>query len=359
MRAASACAIGTVLAGGCQEYDLKGEPAVGVPTTTGSGTQTQTPTTPVGTTPTTSTTAGAPPRDEGEETDAIVVPQEFAVDVLWIIDNSGSMGDNQKALSAESPTFIDYFEATVGLDYHIGVVSTDMVDPAHTGKLQEAQGVRWIDADTADPYGVFAQMALMGTNGSGDEAGRAATQWALDVELNAWNKGFVRDEAPLAVIVISDEPDSSDLYGVGIQPFIDFMRQFKPDPALVTMSTVVGPVPYDTTGCAAPPTGYPDVQTALGGLFWSICDPNWDTVLGSLATLALGTRVEFFLTEIPVVDSIEVQIVEADGTETWLTELGVDFTYDGVRNSVTLLTYAPGPMATVYLHYEVDWGALP
>ena len=122
---------------------------------------------------------------------------------------------------------------------------------------------------------------------------------------------------------------------------------------------MVGPVPYDQTGCAAPPTGYPEVQTALGGLFWSICDPNWDTVLTSLAALALGTRQEFFLTQIPIVDTIQVEILDPGGTDTVYSQLGTDFTYDPVRNSVSLLTVAPPALSSVYLHYEVDWGSMP
>lgn len=363
MRLSNRWAVGAAALVGCQEYDLKGDHPNEVPTTIGGTSQSQTVppgTTPPGTTPTNPTQPPGPPHDEGETSDVIVVPPEFRVDVLWVVDNSGSMGDNQLALATESPTFIDFFEATVGLDYHIGVISTDMDDPLHQGKLREAQGVRWLDTDTPDPYAVFDEMVMMGVDGSGDEAGRAATRAALETEIDAWNTGFFRDEAPLAVIVISDEPDSSDLYGVDILGFVDFMMAFKPDPSLVTMSTVVGPAPvYDTTGCANPPTGYPEVQTALNGLFYSICDPNWDTVLTSLATLAIGVRLEYFLTEIPDPATIQVQVIEADGTEVWLTQAGVEFEYDPLRNSVQLLTYAPGALATVYLHYEVDWGAMP
>jgi hypothetical protein len=150
----------------------------------------------------------------------------------------------------------------------------------------------------------------------------------------------------------------SDIYGVEIDPFVTFMRGFKADPSLVTFSTIVGPVP-DGCATADPGLGYPEVQTALNGLFWSICDPDWATLLESLAANAIGARREFFLTEIPAVDTIEVEVVETDGASVTLDQEGLEFDYDPIRNSVTLLSYVPGPLATVFVHYDVDFGALP
>src|SRR5688572_17447955 len=54
----------------------------------------------------------------------VVTPQ---VDVLWMIDNSSSMGDEQTALGENFPLFMDFF-LNSGLDYHIGVTSSDVDD---------------------------------------------------------------------------------------------------------------------------------------------------------------------------------------------------------------------------------------
>src|SRR5687768_1711576 len=71
----------------------------------------------------------------------LTVPQ---VDVLWTIDNSSSMGDEQQTLIENFPGFADFFVGS-GLDYHIGVVTTDLVNPADDGTLRSAQGYAYID----------------------------------------------------------------------------------------------------------------------------------------------------------------------------------------------------------------------
>jgi hypothetical protein len=70
------------------------------------------------------------------QTDVIVQVTTPMVDILWTIDNSCSMSDEQLALTDNFPKFMDYFLGS-GLDYHIGVTSTDMDDLTHKGKLQD------------------------------------------------------------------------------------------------------------------------------------------------------------------------------------------------------------------------------
>src|SRR4051794_9315310 len=58
--------------------------------------------------------------------DAITQVTIPAVDVLWVIDNSCSMSEEQEALRSNFADFMAYFSDS-GLDYHVGVVSTDMI----------------------------------------------------------------------------------------------------------------------------------------------------------------------------------------------------------------------------------------
>lgn len=361
MRSLTAWATLATLVGCSGEYNVGNKNGTGVGTTTGTGgggtgTSTTDQTPPTGTDPVPEP-PGDPltPRDENEVVERSVQPTEFYVDVLFVVDNSGSMEDNQDALATAFPTFIDYFEAAEGILYQIGVVSTDVEDPGHSGKLREAGGLRWLDNGTPNKAALFGQMAMMGTDGSGEEAGRAAVHHAITTELTRHNAGFFRPDASLATIVISDENDDSSVWGVPLPGFIDEYRAFKPDPAMVSFSTIIGPVP---NGCATADPGfeYPDVRAAVGGAEHSICDADWDRVLEDLASVALSGRREFFLSEIPEVETLEVQVIEADGSVVMLA-LGTDFTYDPVRNSVTLLSYTPGPLAEVYVRYTADFGA--
>jgi hypothetical protein len=82
-----------------------------------------------------------------------VLPAE--IDILWVVDNSCSMSDKQQKLADNFPVFLDWFLGS-NIDYHIGVVSTDMSDTRHTGKLQPGHSRLWIDPETPSPHQAFA-----------------------------------------------------------------------------------------------------------------------------------------------------------------------------------------------------------
>ncbi|MBC8070602.1 MAG: VWA domain-containing protein [Deltaproteobacteria bacterium] len=52
------------------------------------------------------------------------------VDILFVLDNSGSMGEEQALLSHNIPAFIDVLEADAQVNYRIGVTTTDNGNPA-------------------------------------------------------------------------------------------------------------------------------------------------------------------------------------------------------------------------------------
>ncbi|MBT3224069.1 MAG: hypothetical protein HN348_33795, partial [Proteobacteria bacterium] len=69
------------------------------------------------------------------------------VDLLFVVDSSCSMSEEQQALTLGFPDFLNNLDAA-GFDYHAGVVSMDMDDSSHQGKLREASGFRWVQPDT-------------------------------------------------------------------------------------------------------------------------------------------------------------------------------------------------------------------
>ncbi|NCG18174.1 MAG: hypothetical protein GWP91_04070, partial [Rhodobacterales bacterium] len=122
------------------------------------------------------------------------------VDVLWVVDNSGSMSGELNNLSNEFNFFINGFIA-LGLDYQIGVITTDMDNPAQSGQLM---GPIPIISPAGDPIADFAAAIDQGSSGSGDERGLDAAQAALtDPLLSGANAGFVRPGAILSVILVT------------------------------------------------------------------------------------------------------------------------------------------------------------
>jgi hypothetical protein len=276
------------------------------------------------------------------------------------------MAEEQAKLVQNFPVFMQFFIDS-GLDWHVGVVSTDTGASDERGKLQGAGGYRYLTAAAPDPIALFTDMAVMGTGGSGDERGRRAAWLALTDPLkSSFNNGFYREDASLNVIVISDENDSS-----GAEPtrneFINFMTTLKEDPELVTFSAIVGPV----GGCPTADSGteYLSVSEAVGGITESICASDWEPVLEELGLQAAGLRREYFLSELPVPGTIKVVVKDGgyvyEGVDAALITGPGDmdrlceasscftFTYSPARNSILMDDYVPSPLAQINIEYQL------
>jgi hypothetical protein len=319
-----ASAIGLIA--GCQEYNIsKPPPAYGGP--------------------------NPPALANPENIDRIVQVTQPSADVLWLVDNSGSMSDNQRDLANNFPDFMDYFLGS-GLDYHIGVVTTDMVKLRFSGKLVESStGERFITPDTPDPMTTFASMAQVGTDGSGTEQGRAAVYTALEIEKNGYNAGFLRDdeESGIHVIAISDEDDASTNNQIPLDEFNGWMNGLRPDDELVTFNSIVNP---PGGGLINPPGDkYFAVTSAVGGITQSLLEPDWVSVLDDLGIQVTGLKREFFLSQLPVESTIVVQVHKADGTVIPIES--DEYTYSPSRNSITFKSFVPDPLWQVYIQYTV------
>ncbi len=282
-------------------------------------------------------------------TDRLVQLTIPVVDALFVVDNSCSMDAEQALLSENFPDFLEWFQGS-GLDYHIGVVSTDMVDPLHAGRLRSVDGRRWVDATTEAPESVFSRMVQMGTSGHWEEKGRAAAYTALEVLKEDENQGFLRPDSGVHVTVVADENDDSGESPISRSEFIDWMSHLRWSQQQVSFSSIVGPV----SGCpdiGSPGTEYIEVTRHVGGVVWPICDENWSDMLDELGFLAVGLSREFFLSARPVPGTVDVK-VEAGPTVITFTETE-DWVYDAVRNSVVFVDFVPDPLSTVVATYEV------
>ncbi|MFH1469148.1 MAG: hypothetical protein ABIO70_32470 [Pseudomonadota bacterium] len=151
-----------------------------------------------------------------DATDVFVQNPTDSVDILMIIDNSGSMEPYQQQLGTNFSQFLTYFiEADV--DYQIATVTTDvMIDSAG-----EIRG-QVISPETENAEQVFSNIVNVGTTGSGYEMGLESAYEALTPpNVVGPNLGFLREEASLSLIFVSDEEDSSP------QPVNDYINAFR------------------------------------------------------------------------------------------------------------------------------------
>lgn len=264
-----------------------------------------------------------------EETFVEVRDQVSPLDVLFVVDNSCSMSEEQAHLAADWPQ-IEAALAEASADWHIGVISTDTVAPG-AGHLETPPGsaVPFLTDAAATPGTDFASMVTLGINGSIDERGRRAAHMALtDPQLSNENTGFYREDADLAVVIMSDEDDAS-----GSQPtrneFINFLQGLKADPDMVNFHALVGPV----GGCATSDTGteYLAVQQAVGGGHVSICDSDWNPLWDALGPQPLDVQ----LMRTPLAGTLEV--FASDGA----TEIPLQQPVDWENSGSTLTLHSP------------------
>jgi hypothetical protein len=272
------------------------------------------------------------------------------------------MLDEQNDLGENFPLFMNFFLGS-GLDYHVGVTSTD-IDGSYNGadgKLRVIAGVNYLNPDTQSPIDVFVAMASMGTTGSGNEKGMGATYQALEDNRDTWNQGFYRDEASLHTIVISDEPDNTPS-GVITQPeFSKYYGDLKDEADLRTFSAIIDPQ-FQT---------YPSISAAVGGILWDIHDEDWPQVLESLGVQAAGLKREYFLSHRPVPESIVVSVRDPNGAILDFDQAYIDpidgtimdldgdsipdgdWTYNDGRNSITFLSFIPTALSTIVIDYTL------
>ena len=159
------------------------------------------------------------------------------VDVLLVIDNSCSMEPYQQKLSANFDAFLTFF-VEGDVDYQIGVVTTSVIDtvaaPEYGCPQSEIDQIpapghlvdgTYITPDDDNGAEIFSDWVNVGTCGSGYEMGLESAYMAFTepdaIEANA---GFLREDAYLSIIFVSDEEDSSP---TGVNEYINAFREVK------------------------------------------------------------------------------------------------------------------------------------
>lgn len=215
---------------------------------------------------------------------------------------------------------------------------------------------------------IFGEMVAVGVEGSGIEMGLEAARLALSPEyLEARNTGFLREDANLSLIFVSDENDYSPL---SVNDYLRFFKDLKGDVAyrnhgMVNISAVVGdePPPYEgevscesENGFADYGARYVDLAARTEGARESICDEDFSPIAAELGLTISGLQVEFYLSELPD-DSTLVVSLYADQTEdSFVRELIIDedYTYHQDVNAIRFVAgQVPESETWIVVEYRV------
>ncbi len=278
-------------------------------------------------------------------------------DILWVIDNTGSMTEELTSLSLLFDTFIDQLQDPYQIAYQVGIITTDM-DAPDRGQLQ---GIPWIiTPGTPDAEDVFYKnIHAIPTTSQAIERGLAAILEALSdgaLAPGGPNYGFLRDEAGLSIVVVSDADDQSDVpagyEGDAVDYYAEAMIALKggATPDRILFSGIVGPL----EGCPGAGYGerYIEMAARLNGEVESICAKDFSSVVASVGADQIVLQNRFRLSRVPLEDTLLVQ-VNGD-----LVQSGVDWLYNSSQQAIIFFqTSTPAYQSVIQVTYQYQPGA--
>ncbi len=300
------------------------------------------------------------------------------VDILFIVDDSASMAEEQEALSAGFEDFIGNMVDTA-TDFHLGVISTsfEYANP-NRGQLIGTPAFLTVNDDYVAG---FQDRVGIGTGGSDKEKGLEAAAYALSPTLlGGAHAGFIRPEASLLIVVVSDEEDCSDdaaLEGqppdtcytrkddlVPVEEYVDAFQNMKVNKDMVQLAAIVG----IDDGCpdAFVGTRYLELAGYTRGVVGNICSTDWGGIMFDVGLNASSIKATFTLTFAAVVDESFTVHVDLDGSlnepadetadDVEIPQDPIDgWTYDATGPSITFHGASVPPRgATIFANYTVD-----
>ncbi len=263
------------------------------------------------------------------------------VDILWVVDDSQSMAQEQKKVGEQFAAFISHLEST-NIVFHIGVVTTDM-DVKNPDQATMLGDPPVLTAELEDYEQEFIERIQVGIDGSHKERGLEAARQALsEPRISDVNAGFMRSEAVLSIIFVSDENDCSDggalpddatdadCYDmfdlmVPTSEYVEAFREMKDDRSMVMASAIVGPKDLEQCQDAVPGTRYTSVANDLGGVTGNICLDDFSNIMDEMGLSVSGKRARFQLEYTPVLnENFRVWVGEDEDDESSLDEIFED-----------------------------------
>lgn len=302
---------------------------------------------------------------DSAQTDRFIQITGQEVDVLFVVDNSGSMGDEQDNLARNVNNFIQSAQQW-NTSYRLALISTDVENDE--GRFRSDP--RWVTPTTPNGLQKFADsVKKIGDNGGATEEGLEAAHLALSLPntflmkdnmgnqvscqsdgscngagchadpddaggaryCGGANWGFLRESASLEIVIISDEPDQSP---AELSFYVDFFKNIKgfANESLLHVHAIVGTDGTNAAQCesnfggAAAGTGYVDVVKETGGIQASICSSDYGGILNDIGDLAFGLKKQFFLSRTALPNTVTVTV---DGSA-----CGLGWTFDVPSNSI-------------------------
>ena len=262
------------------------------------------------------------------------------VDIVWLIDRSGSMHVHDQSVIDGIGQMMNALPAA---GWRLGITTTDYFWAEQQTAFPLVPGDTVADAEAA-------YLALTGF--AHREAGFDALHGYLIN--NTYNQTWLRDDAALLVVFVSDEDEQSTEQftstAAGLQEFIQWYGNRRQS---VFMASIIN-LPLAESVCVAPypplyaGNRYIEATTAFSGVVVDICEEDWAPGVAE-ASSQIEPHEEWPLTYTPIEETLIV-------FEDTVPIPDTDWTYNAATNSVEFLV-VPYEGALVEIGYVIDYDA--
>lgn len=262
------------------------------------------------------------------------------VDILWVVDNSGSMGDEQASLATNFNTFIGKF-LDQDINFKMGIVTTDpRVAFAGIPVANSLNLLTYAHAQSDENAFIanYMNMIQVGIVGSGSERGLYTSKVFFENYANNW----LREDAYLAVIYVSDEEDQSP---ESTAAYISYLKGLKTNANKVKAHVIVDVNATQPNGATSGSERYKAVANATGGTISEITS-NFGDSLDDIAEQIVNLSLSFTLTSTPINGSVQVFV---DNVESF------DWTYDAQLNAIAFdSNHVPDSGSAIKVKYQTE-----
>mgnify|MGYP000959208039 FL=1 len=291
---------------------------------------------------------------------------EPKVNILFVVDNSGSMKGYQAKMAENIELFAETFFENSRVDYRIGVVPVydskylnDKTVYVPSGvrkmnplgelvKLKAADGKEitdqvYITRDTPNPKEVLKNTVMIGTQwGPEAEESFSPVLAVTNLQLNEEkNKGFYQPDAYLAVIFLTDADDVTP--GLSAEDFYQKLVDLKGgDRSKVLIAAALPNLDKKSANCATdgrgPVQAFPSLLSVSGGIFADLCSRDFGSHLAEFGhnlvqrVAAQKRQLEFT----PDITTLKVSFGTKENPDQQILERPRDYTFNPDTNEIVL-----------------------
>jgi hypothetical protein len=280
------------------------------------------------------------------DTQTVTTPPKDKVDIIWVMDESGSMDSKRSIIASGAQSFFSQLQQT-GLDFRMGV--TNVINP--NGSYSSLVG-KFCSSTSSDQYSsggddrfllpseqsIFAACIKNppGYEG-GQEYGLVNSMEAVKRHLpRATNSPYkLRKDAQVVIIVVTDEQPQglkNQFSGAGnplsscvlsantqakvdahVKQYIDYLSGGSDPEAKIDFYQVVGGLCTSSTGptCSYKPEvahGYKELAQALNGKVYDVCHADLKPTVTSIIGQIVAGAAPHTLQAVPIASSLHVAL---------------------------------------------------